>query len=191
MIWLIPAMQAGYSVWLSDLREKIERFYSNDVINKPNSPFPNMNTEEIEECILLHSNDLQNDSERTILGANVVLVRFSLSNGSETLAFILLDHQDLCWHHVIENHRVALTWFVDSGRGIGDYYVQTNLFQLMQRTAFPELLPIYYFKGLYNKGEIPNGFQYLYSMISQKDIDGYDKWEHFSAVYSTGWRQNQ
>ena len=67
--------------------------------------------------------------------------------------------------------------------------MRSNLYQLMKQTDYPELLPPLYFKGLYNKGELPEGFQFLYAMISQPDQDGYDKWSAFSAVYDTGWKE--
>ena len=187
MIWLIPAGQADF-FWLPKLKEKIEDFYEKDelALNRVEY-FPGMEAEEVEECILLHSDDLQDDPEHTILGANVLLVRLSLSSGAETLLFILLDHQDPCWKNVIERYRVSLTWFVDSGRGTEDYFARINLYQLMKNTAYRDVLPAYYFKGLHNKGEIPEGFRFLYAMLSQPDADGYDPWRSFSAVYDTGW----
>jgi hypothetical protein len=186
MIWIIPAGQAEY-FWLPSLREKLVNFYENDEMEISNhSGFPGTEVEDFEECILLHSNDLQDNPEYTILGANVVLVRLLLSSGRDTLLFILLDHQDHCWTKIIEGYHIALTWFVDSGRGTEDYYARINLYQLMKQTSYPEILPPLYFKGLYNKGEIPEGFRFLYAMLSQPDADGYDKWRTFSAVFDTG-----
>ena len=187
MIWIIPAGQVEF-FWLPELKRLFEGLYETDEIEFfDRSYFPGVSAEEFEECILLHPEDLQNDSEHTILGANVLLIRLSLSSGRDTILFILLDHQDDCWKHVIEKYKISLTWFVDSGRGTEDYYTDVNLYQLMKHTPWPELLPSLYFKGLYNKGEIPEGFQFLYSMIIRPDVEGYDKWSHFSAVYSTGW----
>lgn len=189
MIWIIPAGQAGF-YWLPTLKQKIEDFYDNDEIYiGTESPFPGVEAESFEECILLSSNDLPDDTSKTILGANVILVRFSLSGGRESLLFILLDHQDNCWKNIIEKYKISLTWFVDSGRGTGDYYVRINLYQLMKNTALPELLPALYFKGIYNKGEIPDGFLYRYSLLSKPDRSGYDIWQTFSAVYDTGWKK--
>ena len=88
---------------------------------------------------------------------------------------------------VIEKYNLSLTWFVDSGRGTSDYYIYTKLYQLMKQTQYPDLLPSLYFKGLYNKGAIPEGFRFLYALFSCPDKDGYDKWKTFSAVYDTGW----
>jgi hypothetical protein len=188
MIWLIPAGQSNY-FWLNDLKKKIVDFYETGEMDISDHPcFPGIEAENFEECILLHTDTLQSDPEYTILGANVVLVRLSLSSGRDTLLFILLDHQNCCWEKIIEDYRISLTWFVDSGRGTGDYYVYTNLYQRMKNTPYPEILPPLYFKGLYNKGEIPEGFRFLYAMLSQPDADGYDKWHTFSAVFDTGWR---
>lgn len=188
MIWLIPAGQANY-FWFPTLKKKIEDFYRNDEIKLSNHEyFPGIEAEEFEECILLHSEDLQNNSKHMILGANILLIRLSLSSGRETLLFILLDHQDNCWKSIIEGFKISLTWLVDSGRGTEDYYAHINLYQLMKNTPYPETLPALYFKGLYNKGEVPEGFRFLYAMLSQPDSEGYDPWKHFSAVYDTGWR---
>lgn len=188
MIWLIPAGQANF-FWFPTLKEEIEDFYKNDEIELNNHEyFPGIEAEEFEECILLHSEDLQNNSEHTILGANILLIRLTLSSGRETLLFILLDHQDNCWKSIIEGFKIPLTWLVDSGRGTEDYYTYINLYQLMKNTPYPETLPALYFKGLYNKGKIPEGFRFLYAMLSQPDSEGYDPWKHFSAVYDTGWR---
>ena len=188
MIWLIPAGQCHYS-WLTELKHKIEAFYERDEIEIPDTVgFPGTEAETFEECILLHADDLQNDPEHTILGANVILVRLSLSNGSDTLLLILLDHQDNCWSNIIEKYNVSLTWLVDSGRGMEDYYTRIRLYQLMKHTPHPDILPALYFKGLYNKGEIPEGFRFLFAMLRQPDADGYDQWLSFSAVYDTGWR---
>lgn len=190
MIWMIPAGQADF-FWLPSLKKKIVDFYENNEMELDQTVrFPGMEAEEFEECILLHSDSLQDDSEHTILGANVVMIRLSLSSGRDTLLFILLDHQDICWKNIIESYDTALTWFVDSGRGTEDYYARTSLFQLMKHTSHPDTLPAYYFKGLYNKGEVPEGFRFLYAMLSQPEADGYDKWLHFSAVFDTGWKSN-
>ena len=189
MIWLIPAGQADF-FWLPTLKKEIEDFYKNDEIELNNHEyFPGIEAEEFEECILLHSEALQDNLEYTILGANVLLIRLTLSSGRDTLVFILLDHQDNCWKNIIEEFRIPLTWLVDSGRGTEDYYARTNLYQLMKDTPYHETLPALYFKGLYNKGEIPEGFQFQYAMLSQPESDGYDKWRTFSAVYDTGWKK--
>ncbi len=188
MIWLIPAGQSHF-FWLPTLKKKIENLYKDDEIELNNHVcFPGIEAEEFEECILLHSDDLQDNSEHTILGANVLLIRLTLSSGRDTLLFILLDHQDNCWKNIIEGYRIPLTWLVDSGRGTEDYYARINLYQLMKNTSHPDILPALYFKGLYNKGEIPEGFRFLFAMLSHPGADGYDKWRHFSAVYDTGWR---
>ena len=187
MIWLIPAGQADF-FWLPTLKHKVMEFYETDEMEiDDHVHFPGIKAEEFEECILLHSNDLQNNPEHTILGANVLLVRLSLSSGRDTILFILLDHQDTCWKNIIEKYNVPLNWLVDSGRGTEDYYARVNLYQLMKNTSNPDVLPALYFKGLYNKGEIPEGFRFLYAMLSKPDADGYDKWRTFSAVYDTGW----
>ncbi len=189
MIWIVPAGQAHF-LWLSKLKRKIENFYENDEIElNDREYFTGIEAEEFEECILLHSNNLQNDPEHAILGANVLLIRLSLSSGRDTLVFILLDHQDNCWKNIIEGFNIPLTWMVDSGRGTEDYFAEINLYQLMKNTPYPETLPALYFKGLYNKGEIPEGFKFLYAMLSKPDADGYDEWKSFSAVYDTGWKK--
>lgn len=187
MIWLIPAGQSNY-FWTNNLRKTLVEFYETDEIDIGNhSYFPGIESENFEECILLHSNALQNDSEHIIMGANVVLIRLSLSSGRETLLLVLLDHQNHCWKNIVEKYHVALKWLVDSGRGTEDYYARTDLYQLMKHTCYPELLPCLYFKGLYNKGEIPENFQFRYAMLSQPDEDGYDKWNTFSAVFDARW----
>ena len=191
MIWIVPAGQADF-FWLHSLERMIVDFYDNDVIpDLSSSSFPGVEAEEFEECILLHSDKLQNDPERTISGANVILIRLALSGGGETILLILLDHEDHCWNNIIENYEISLTWLVDSGRGMEDYFVGTNLYKLMIQTAFPEVLSALYFKGLYNKGEIPDGFHFLYAMLSEPKADGYDPWHYFSGVYNTGWTSHQ
>ncbi len=72
-----------------------------------------------------------------------------------------------------------------------DYFTYTNLYKLMIQTAYPEVLPPLYFKGLYNKGLIPERFQFLNAMFSEPEEDGYDKWHNFSGVYDTGWSSSQ
>ena len=187
MIWIIPAGQVSFH-WLPELKDRIESFYQTDEIDLGNSSyFPGIEAEEFEECILLRSDDILTSPECTILGANVIMIRLSLSSGKDTLLFVLLDHQDNCWKNIIEEYSIKLTWFVDSGRGTEDYYTRTNLYNLMKQTSNTDLLPILYFKGLQNKGDIPDGFQFLYAMLSETDSDGYDKWREFSAVYKTCW----
>ncbi len=187
MIWIIPAGQADF-FWLNSLKHMVMDFYEKDEIEiDDHSHFPGIEAEEFEECILLHSECLQDNLEYTILGANVLLIRLTLSSGRDTLLFILLDHQDNCWKNIIEEFKIPLTWLVDSGRGTEDYYARINLYHLMKNTPYPETLPALYFKGLYNKGEIPDGFRFSYAMLSQPDADGYDKWQSFSAVYNTAW----
>ena len=94
MIWIVPAGQKEFW-WFPTLKKNVESFYQDDEIDVWDpSFFPEIEAEEFEECILLHSKELQNSPERTILGANVLLVRLSLSSGRDTIMFILLDHQD-------------------------------------------------------------------------------------------------
>ena len=187
VIWLIPAGQCDF-FWFPVLKQKVVGFYETDEIEiDGHVNFPNIEAEEFEECILLHSSDIQNDQEHMILGANVLFVRLSLSSGRETILFILLDHQDNCWKNIIEKYNISLNWLVDSGRGTEDYFARIDLYQLMKNTSRPEILPALYFKGLYNKGEIPEGFRFLYAMLAHPDRDGYDMWKSFSAVYDTGW----
>lgn len=187
MIWLIPAGQSDFW-WFKGLEADIVNFYETDEIEiTKRSPFPGIEEEEFEECILLHSDALPQDPEHTIMGANVILVRFSLSSGRDALLFILLAHQDQCWKHIIEGYRIALDWFVDSNRGTDDYYVYTNLYQLMKQTEYPDVLPRLYFRGRFNKGPAPAGALYRYSMLSEVDADGYDRWRSFSAVYDLRW----
>ena len=189
MIWLIPAGQSNF-FWINDLRKTIVEFYETDEIDIGNhSHFPGVEPEELEECILLHSDDIQSDADHVIMGANVILVRLSLLSGRNALVFILLDHQNNCWKNIIEKYHIGLKWLVDSGRGTEDYYARTELYQLMKHTCYPELLPELYFKGLYNKGEVPENFQFRYAMLSQPGEDGYDKWNTFSAVFDTGWNR--
>lgn len=191
MIWLISAGQSGF-FWLPTLKQKVVNFYETDEIEiNDHISFPGIEAERFEECILLHSNDLQDNPEHTICGANVLLVRLSLSSGRNTLIFILLDHQDTCFKRIIEGYDISLTWLVDSGRGMEDYYTRVNLYQLMTTTSHRNTLPALYFKGLFNKGEIPDGFRFLYAMLSKPDTDGYDKWQYFSAVYDTGWNNKK
>ncbi len=188
MLWIVPAGQSDHFWLKSDLKATIEKFYATDELEMSHSSyFPEIEIEEIEECILLHSNDLQNNSEHTILDANVILIRFSLSSGRDAFVFILLDHQEQCWKKIIEYYHISLNWFIDSGRGTEDYFARTNLYQLMKHTSYPEVLPAWYFKGIYNKGEVPANFRFCYAMLSQPEVDGYDKWKRFSAVYATNW----
>lgn len=188
MIWIIPGGQADF-FWLHSLQKQIEKYYESDEMDySQSSGFYGIEAEEFEECVLLHSDNLQNEPNYSVLGANVILYRLSLASGRETLAFILLDHQDCCWKNIIEEYHITLDWFVDSGRGTEDYFVSVNLYQLMKHTSYPELLPTLYFKGLYNKGEIPAGFRFIYAMLSQPESDGYDKWKTFSGVYTAEWK---
>ena len=187
LIWIVPAGQQNF-FWLPTIKKKIESFYEYDEIELDYEPqFPGIEAEEFEECILLKSDKIQSKPECSVLGANVILIRLSLSSGNDTLVFIILDHQDNCWKNIIEEYNINLTWFVDSGRGTEDYILYIKLYQLMKHTSKPNLLPGYYFKGLYNKGEVPEGFRFLYAMLSKPDSDGYDRWRSFSSVYKTRW----
>ena len=70
--------------------------------------------------------------------------------------------------------------FVDSNQGTDNYFTRVKLYQLMKQTSHPDILPAYYFKGrVYNKGETPENFHFLYYTLSQPDKDGYDKWMYF------------
>ena len=188
MIWIIPGGQAGF-FWLPELKREISAFYEQDEVPfGNNSRFPGIDAEEFEEVILLHSDDIQDDPEKTVLGANVLLIRLTLLSGRETLLFLLLEHQDICWKNIVEGYQIPLTWFVDSGRGTEDYFVRVKLYQLMKQSSCPALLPPLYFKGLYNKGDVPEGFRFLYAMLSEPEADGYDPWQTFSAVYEANWQ---
>ncbi|OUP74004.1 hypothetical protein B5F08_12415 [Anaeromassilibacillus sp. An172] len=188
MIWLVPAGQADFFWLKSDLKKTIEKFYvSDDIKTITVSCFPDIEAEEFKKCILLNSINLQSNSEHLILEANIIFVRLSLSSGRDAYVFILLDHQEQCWKKIVEYYNIALSWFVDSGRGTEDYFIRTNLYKLMQSTSCRDILPMRYFKGLYNMGEMPENFKYRYSMLKLLDVDGYDRWKNFSAVYDINW----
>lgn len=188
MIWIIPAGQNNY-FWLKSLKKEIIEFYETDEIKYPeNSSFPHIEAEEFEECILLHSNNIQNDPKFSIFGANVIMYRLALTSGKETLLFILLDHQDCCWKNIIEEYHISLDWLVDSGRGMEDYFERTNLYQLMKNTPYQEILPGLYFQGLYSKEIVPDNMKFEYFMIDEMRF-GTD-WKYYTSVYSVDWEAN-
>ncbi len=114
-----------------------------------------------------------------------------LPDGSAKFFFIVPETPNDCWKKVIEPYEIKCDIVIDSHKGMGDWFENVPLYKTMRETEAVNLLPNYYFKGLYIKHDVPYGFSLLYSIPDLIIYQGRiaDDWQ--KKIYEIDWGENK
>ena len=180
-IYLIP--YGAHDFWgIQGLNDIICRWYDDDEID-----IGERLGMEIEETILLKSDDLQSQQTICVDGnvANAIYMRLSSAKDRTVHIVMLIDTPHAVWTEVVEKFGVKTDVLIDSHRGMGDWFDCVPLYSVMKNTSKPALLPAYYFKGKFISHNAPAGFSKLYSIPEAEE-------KHWCAcsIYKANWNIN-
>ena len=186
-VYILPT--ASRDNWAGEYFEGIiNRFYEDKELNENYSL-------ELDEMILLHSENtgytytLYDGTEY-----NVVLCRIKLPTGRNVYLILISEAPEDCWQKIIEAYSIKCDILIDSNRGLEDYYYCSALYPVMRETDNDELLPKFYFNGLYEKSEPPKGFKHVYTIqdtVLSNGGSGTPIIEYFKRIYNIDWTENR
>lgn len=163
--------------------EIVNNFYQND-------EFREQYDIELEEMLLLNNPKLSNSfSTSDATKYNVIFCRITLPNGTENALVIVPETPEDCWNKVFEPYEIKCDILIDSCKGMGNVLDPTRLYKVMRETNATELLPHYYFRGMYVKKEPPNGFNLLYTI--PEEIPGQVFRNYEKEIYEIDWDENK
>lgn len=183
-VYIIPV--GAHDNWAIDFFEEIvNKFYLDD-------EFREQYGIELEEMILL-SNPKSNCFFTFYDGTNynVTISRVTMSDGSEKFLIVVPENPEDCWNTIIESNNIRCEILIDSLKGMGDWLDTTPLYRILRGTNKTELLPKYYFKGLYVKHDAPFGFHKIYTIPDIVYFNGHpvDSWQ--KEIYEINWDENK
>lgn len=184
-VYIIPV--GAHDYWAKPYFEEIiNKFYKSDEFNEQFDI-------ELEEMLLLNNTNLGCFFSLTDgTNCNVVFCRIALPDGSERYLFVLPETPDDCWKNIIEQYEINCGIVIDSLKGMGDWFDSVPLYRVMRETNATELLPRYYFKGLYISHDAPCGFNMLYTIpdiIINRQGKIVDDWQ--KEIYEIDWNENK
>ena len=146
----------------------------------------------LEEMLLLHNPGL-NCSFSFYDGTeyNVILCRITLPDGTANDLIVVPNSPDDCWNRVVEPYGIKCDIVIDSHKGMGNWFDQTPLYDIMRKTKAIELLPHYYFKGLYVSHDVPPGFDLLYTIPDDTHHQGFADLHFPREIYEIDWDKNK
>lgn len=183
-IYIIPV--GAHDNWAKPYFEEIvNRFYQLD-------EFREQFDIELEEMLLLVTPELK--CFFTLYDGtdyNVAVYRITLPNGLERYLVIVPLTPDNCWKEIIEPYDVKCDILIDSHKGMGDWFDSVPLYRVMRETSEIELLPQYYFKGLFISHDAPFGFKLVYTIPDRIICHGriVDNWQ--KEIYAIDWNENK
>ena len=162
--------------------EMVDRFYRED-------EFREQFGIDLEEMILLSSPEIDEFflfEETTRY--NVIFCRLSMPSGAEVQLVVVPETPEGCWKKIIEVHRIKCDVVVDSNKGMGNWFEEIPLYRAMKETDSPELLPRYYFKGMFISHDAPPGFRLICRipdtiLYQGRPVAGWQK-----KIYETDWK---
>ena len=181
-VYIVPV--GAMNGWAKpQLEQLVDRFYSDDELG-----FRQSFDFELEETLLLENPGvdgffLLNGRERY----NVLFCRVTAPGGREVVLCVVPSSPEACWKQIIEPCGIACDVLIDSHKGLGGWLDDSPLFAAMRETAFPELLPRYYFKGRFISHEPPQGFSLFYRIPEPILSHGQPVSESGKSIYSIDW----
>lgn len=183
-IYIIPVGANDY--WAkSQFEEIVNRFYQLD-------EFQEQFDIEFEEMLLLVNPELK--CFFTLYDGtdyNVAVWRITLPNGLERYLVVVPLTPDNCWKEIVEPYDVKCCVLIDSNKGMGNWFDAVPLYRVMRETSKTELLPQYYFKGMFISHDAPFGFKLVYTIPDRIIRQGriVDKWQ--KEIYAIDWNENK
>ena len=169
----------------SYLEERIKKFYLED-------EFYEQYEIEVDEMILLQSTEIEESfSLLEEIKYQVLYCHISTKDGRSVYLLIMPMKTEECWKHLIEKYEISCDFLIDSHKGLGGWFENTKLYHILKTTERKELLPKYYFKGLYISNPAPKDFKLVYRIPEviyfnkrNREIDSWQK-----EIYRTEWRK--
>lgn len=183
-VYIIPV--GAHDYWVKPhFEEIINKFYEDDEIQEQFDI-------ELEEMILLNNSRL-NCSFSLSSGTeyNVVFCHITIPGGTDKYLVIVLVTPDDCWKKHVELYSIKCDILIDSHKGMGNWFEDVALYKVMRETTAIELLPRYYFKGLYISHDTPHGFKLLYTIPEKITYHGRDVADWQKGIYEIDWNENK
>jgi len=136
------------------------------------------------KTVMLYSCDVDGRTSSYTLGRpNVMYVCYQMRCGRRVHIFYIADKAKNVWENIIERYLIKTNIVINSHKGMGDWFANTELYEYLTKAANKTLLPKYYFKGKYISHEAPEGFELIYSVPES------DKYDCISRIYLTNWQK--
>lgn len=179
-------LSVGVSDWAKAEFEKIiDDFYQD-------REYQDQYNVQFEEMILLNCADLKSSFTFTDgKKYNVAYCCILLADGSLKHLLIIPENPDDCWKMIFESYRIKCDILIDSHKGMGNWLESIPLYKSLRTTTLAELLPRYYFKGLYISHEAPAGFHLTYTIPEAiyKTGSAIEDWQ--KQIYEIDWDENR
>ena len=183
-IFIIP-VGTGDSGTKLYFQQIVNKFYQDDEIREQYDV-------ELEEMILLKSSDISDCfllNEK--IAYNIVYCSITMRTEESKYLIVVLDTPHGCWQKIVEVYNIKCEILIDSHKGMGDWFEYVPLYKVMRETKRTDLLPHYYFKGLYISHEAPLGFNLMCTIPDVVVFNGHpiDNWQ--KEIYDIDWEENR
>ena len=121
---------------------------------------------------------------------NVLYCHITMPNDSPVYLFILPLDPAGCWK-IMERYGIKCDILIDSHKGLGDWFENTPLYRIMTETNHFEVLPRYYFKGLFISHEVPKGFKKIYTIPEPISSCGQRVNDNDKEIYEIDWEESR
>ena len=182
-VYIVPA--GAHDYWaIPCFEDMVNKFYQED-------HFREQFQIELEEMILLKQPDISASFcfNKDIL-YNVLYCRLTMPNNLPVHLLIIPSDPAGCWE-IIERYGLNCDILIDSHKGLGNWFEEIPLYRLMRETKHTELLPRYYFKGLYISHEAPKGFKLIYTIPEPVSVNGRIAGDWEKEIYEIDWDENR
>lgn len=185
-VYVIPV--GAHDYWAQSYFEEIvNQFYRDDEIREQFDI-------ELEEMLLLVNPKLKRYfklEDGTCY--NTLVCRITLPDETEKYLVVVPLTPDDCWTNIIEPYDIKCDVIIDSGKGMGHWFDDVPLYKIMRETEAIELLPRYYFKGMYMGGyQVPFGFRLSYTILDKIVYQGHYAVSHGEKeIYEIDWNENK
>ena len=147
---------------------------------------------EIEEMILLYNSRLNNSFTLAEgINYNVVLCRITPPDGSNRYLLVVPEKTEDCWREIFEHYEIKCDIVIDSHKGMGDWFDSVPVYRVMRDTLLSELLPRYYFRGMYISAQPPHGFKLKYTIPDKIYHQGHAVRDWYKEIYEIDWYENR
>lgn len=147
------------------LERIVHRFYIDDSME-----FPHSYGAEIDQMLLLRFDLIENtfDLREIFQDINVVYMCFNMPGDTVAHLFFILENTLDTWKKVFEEYSIPCTVFIDSHKGLGNWFHTTKTYAHYIKSNEQSLLPLLYFKGKYISHDPPEGYDLLHTVSESR-----------------------